>query len=137
MIWAAPFVIVLGIAAAADLLVPHLPILRQVLAKITPYRGWFGAVSALWGIWIVIWTLLSFSLFRHWPLIGVTMLAMGLLTVAIGLLLGIDVLRSLLRHPAASQRMQELARRLAPLRGTLGLTAIGLGVWALVANLIW
>jgi hypothetical protein len=127
----------LGILGAANLIIAKRPDAAAAIAKIAPYQGWIGAISALWGVWGVISAVLSLRLLGVAPIYWVTSLAVGLVQVALGLLLGIGVLKTFIKQPQAVQRMDQMVARLAPKQGVLGLVAIGLGVWMIVAGMLW
>ena len=134
---AALWIIVLGILGAANLIIARKPQARELISKLAPYQGWIGAVSAFWGAWVVIHAVLNISWLKVIPIFWVTYLSMGALLTALGLLLGVGVLKSFIKAPAAQEKMDAAITRLAPMQGTLGLVAIGLGGWGLVAGLLW
>ena len=45
------WLIVLGMLGASSLVIAKRPDAKHVIAKLAPYQGWIGAVSALWGAW--------------------------------------------------------------------------------------
>jgi hypothetical protein len=128
---------VLGILGASSLIIAKKPDAKELIAKIAPYQGWMGAVSALWGIWAVIGAILNLGWLAHWPIYWATWLADGVLQAALGLLLGVGTLKTFIKDPTAQARMDQTIAKLAPYQGTLGLVAIGLGVWMVVAGFLW
>ena len=57
---------------------------------------------------------------------------------SLGLLLGVGVLKTFIKDPTAQAKMDQTIAKLAPKQGMLGLIAIGLGIWLVVADLlIW
>lgn len=128
---------VLGILGAANLIVAKRPDAAEMIAKLAPYQGWIGAVSALWGIWGIISSVLSLSLLSLVPIFWVTMLANSVLLASLGLLLGVGVLKTFIKDPTAQAKMDETIAKLAPKQGVLGLVAIGLGVWMVVATFLF
>jgi len=128
---------VLGVLGAASLIIAKRPDAREAIGKLAPYQGWIGAVSALWGVWGVISAVLSIGWLAHWPIYWVTFLADSVLQLALGLLLGVGVLKSFIKDPRANQKMDQTITKLAPFQGTLGLVAIGLGLWMIVAGFLW
>jgi hypothetical protein len=128
---------VLGVLGAASLIIAKRPDARQAIGRLAPYQGWIGAVSALWGLWGIISAVLSIGWLAHWPIYWVTFLADSVLQLALGLLLGVGVLKSFIKDPRANQQMDQTITKLAPFQGTLGLVAIGLGLWMIVAGFLW
>ena len=45
-------------------------------------------------------------------------------------------LKSFIKQPQAQERMDQIVTKLAPYQGTLGLVAIGLGAWMVVAGFV-
>jgi hypothetical protein len=128
---------VLGVLGASNLIIAKKPDAEELIAKIAPYQGWIGAVSAIWGIWMIISSVLSIGWLKVAPIYWATYLADGVLQAALGLLLGIGTLKTFIKEPQAQEKMDQLAARLAPKQGALGLVAIGVGIWMVVAGFIF
>jgi hypothetical protein len=131
------WLVVLGVLAAANLIIAKKPEAKELIGKISPYQGWIGAISFLWGIWITIWMVLGIVNLANHPIWWITMVAVGAIQGVLGLVLGIGVLKTFIKAPAAQQKMDQALAKVAPYSGTLGLVSIGLGVWALVANIVF
>ncbi len=131
------WLIVLGVLGAASLIVASKPNAKELIGKLAPYQGWIGAVSALWGVWGVVSSVLNLGWLAHWPIYWVTFLADSVLQASLGLILGIGVLKTFIKNPTASVKMDETLAKLAPHQGRLGLAAIGLGIWMIVAGFLW
>ena len=127
----------LGILGASNLIIARKPDAKELIAKLAPYQGWMGAVSALWGAWGIIRAVLSIGWLAHWPIYWATWLADSALQLALGLLLGVGVLKTFIKNPQANEKMDQTITKLAPYQGTLGLAAIGLGIWMVVAGFLW
>ena len=54
----------------------------------------------------------------------------------LGFLLGIGILKSFVKDDKANAKADQLIAKLAPHRGTLGLVAIGLGLWGVFRSII-
>jgi hypothetical protein len=132
---AAIWMIMLGALGASNLIIARQPQAKELIGKLAPYQGWIGAISALWGLWITIWTLLHIRWMHIAPLLWLTVLAEGLLLLSLGLLLGVGVLKSFVKQPKAAESMDLAVTRLTPYQGKLGLIAIVLGLWGLIASL--
>jgi hypothetical protein len=128
---------VLGVLGAANLIIARKPDAKELIGKIAPYQGWIGAVSCLWGVWSIIHCILSLGWLALYPIYWITYLAVALVQAALGFLLGIGVLKTFIKQPQAVEKMDQLVTKLAPYQGILGLIAIGLGAWLIVAGFIF
>jgi hypothetical protein len=128
---------VLGILGASSLIIAKKPDAKEQIAKLAPYQGWIGAVSALWGVWGIISAVLNMGWMAHAFIYWVTFLADSVLQLSLGLLLGVGVLKTFIKNPEANAKMDQTIAKLAPYQGTLGLVAIGLGVWMVIAGFLF
>ena len=127
---------VLGALAAPSIILAKRPDADQILAKITPYQGWIGAVSALWGVWGIISAILNLGWLSTFPIWWITLLAVALVQASLGLLLGIGILKTYIKSPAAQEKLDMTITRLRPKQGLLGLIAMGLGLWCIIYSII-
>jgi hypothetical protein len=130
------WLIILGALAVPNLILKK-PELKSALDKITPYQGWIGAISALWGVWGLINSILHMGWLTSAPIWWVTLTANNALLLALGMLLGIGTLKTFIKDATAQAKMDQTVAKLAPYQGTLGLVALGLGGWCLVASLMF
>ncbi|MCB9786928.1 MAG: hypothetical protein H6744_09585 [Deltaproteobacteria bacterium] len=130
------WLILLGVLGASSLIIAKKPDARQIIAKLAPYQGWIGAVSALWGVWGLVRAVLNLGILGSAPLAWITMVAVALVQTCLGLILGIGVLKTFIKHPEAQRRMDETLTQLAPQQGAFGLAAIGWGVWSLISSFL-
>jgi hypothetical protein len=128
---------VLGILGAANLIIARKPDAKELIGKIAPYQGWIGAVSALWGIWGIISSILHLGWLSLFPIFWITFLVTALLQAALGLLLGVGVLKTFIKQPQAVEKMDQMVTKLAPMQGMLGLIAIGVGIWMIISSILW
>jgi hypothetical protein len=128
---------VLGVLGASSLIIAKRPDAKEAIAKIAPYQGWMGAVSACWGTWRIIGSVLSLGLLGTWPIFWATWLVNALLLFSLGLLLGVGTLKTFIKAPDAQAKMDQLITKLQPYQGTLGLAAIGVGIWRVVSTFLW
>ncbi len=131
--------IILGILAAPSLLLAKKPDAQQYLDKITPYQGWIGLAFCFWGIWGVIQALLSLGMLTEWPIWWVTWLASSVVEAVLGFILGYGMISKLVlsKNEEAMKKGAELLAKLAPVQGKLGLVGIGVGVWTIVASILF
>ena len=127
----------LGVLAVPSLLLSKRPDAKEALAKISPYQGWIGALSAFWGAWIVIHAFLNLAWLSHHPVWWATYLATGVIQLALGLLLGIGVLGTFIKAPLAKEKLDLAVARLSPFQGKLGLLGVLLGIWCVIANFVF
>ena len=128
---------VLGILGAASLIVAKKPNAKELIDKLAPYQGWIGAVSAIWGVWGIISSVLHMGWLSVAPIFWVTFLADSVLQAALGLLLGVGVLKTFIKDPTAGAKMDETIAKLAPYQGTMGLVAIGVGIWMVISSFMF
>jgi hypothetical protein len=126
----------LGVLGASSLIIARKPDARELIAKISPYQGWIGAISALWGAWWVLNAVLNLRLLSVAPISWIIWLATGAVMLLLGFLLGIGILKTFVKDERANAKADELITKLAPYQGTLGLVAIGLGVWGVLRALL-
>ncbi|MGE3629953.1 MAG: hypothetical protein AB7P00_08565 [Sandaracinaceae bacterium] len=128
---------VLGVLGASSIIIAKRPDAKEMIGKLAPYQGWIGAVSALWGVWTIISSVLNLGWLTLYPIYWATYLADGVLQTCLGLLLGVGVLKQFIKDPTANEKMDQTIAKLAPYQGTLGLIAIGVGIWMVVAGFIF
>lgn len=134
------WLLLLGVLGASNLIIAKKPDAKELIAKISPYQGWIGAVSALWGVWIIISAVLNLGWLGagFWSMIWwITYLADGAVQFGLGLLLGIGVLKTFIKQEEAVKRMDQMVEKLAPKQGLLGLIALGLGVWVILVPIVF
>lgn len=136
-LFAGLWLIVLGVLAIPSLIIAKRPEAKDLIAKISPYQGWIGAISAFWGVWVIISSILDLGGLTIYPIWWATYLADGVVQLALGLLLGVGVLKTFIKAEAAHEKLDQAINKLSPYQGTLGLVAIGLGIWVIVANILF
>lgn len=128
---------VLGILGASNLIIARKPDAKELIAKLAPYQGWMGAISALWGAWMVVSSILSLGWLTKFPIYWATFFGVAAVQLLLGFLLGIGVLKTFIKDPTANAKMDQTMAKLAPWQGTLGLVGIGLGAWLVIAGFLW
>mgnify|MGYP001014891000 FL=1 len=81
--------------------------------------------------------MLGLGLLTTWPILWATMLANAVLLLCLGLLLGVGVMKTFIKDEAAVAKLDTTIAKLAPKQGMLGLVAIGVGIWMVVASLLF
>jgi hypothetical protein len=119
--------IVLGVLAAPGLIISRRPDAKRIIDKIAPYQGWIGAIICVWGIIRLFFWLGLFGWLGH-GIGGILRWAFYtlyiLLSIALGFMLGIGVIKSFVKDANARAKMDDVLARLAPKQGLLGLIAI-------------
>ena len=72
-----------------------------------------------------------------WPIYWATLLADSVLLAALGLILGIGVMKTFIKNPQAQVKMDETLAKLSPKQGMLGVGAIGFGIWMVVSSILF
>jgi hypothetical protein len=131
------WLLVLGVLGAASLIISRRPDASEAIAKLTPYQGWIGAASAIWGIINIIRALVHINILSVIPIWWVTWMATAIVLTGLGILLGVGVFKSFIKDATANAKMDQTVAALAPYQTKLGLASIGLGVWAIVVSVVW
>ena len=128
---------VLGVLAASNLIIARRPDAAELIGKLAPYQGWIGVASLFWGVWGIISCVLNMGWMTTAPIFWFSWLADSVLLAALGLLLGVGVLKTFIKDARANEKMDLTIAKLAPYQGTLGLGAIGLGAWMVLASIMF
>jgi hypothetical protein len=131
------WLILLGALAVPSLILARRPDAKVVLGKLAPYQGWLGAVSALWGVWGIITSVMNLGWLTHAPVYWATYLADSVLLAGLGLILGVGVIKTFVKSAPAQAKLDQTLAKVAPHQGRLGLAGIGVGVWMIVAGLLF
>jgi hypothetical protein len=130
------WLVVLGALAIPSLILSKKPELKPTLDKLTPYQGWLGAISAIWGAFGIVQAILNLGWLSKWPIWWVTFAGTNAVTFGLGILLGIGTLKTFIKNAAAQAKLDQTFAKIAPLQGKLGIAAIALGAWCVVGSLI-
>ena len=108
------WLILLGVLAVPSLILAKRPDAKEMLAKITPYQGWIGAISCLGGIWGIIVAIMGLSWMSTWPIYWVSLMVGSVFQTTLGLILGIGTLKTFIKNPQAQAKMDETLAKLSP-----------------------
>ena len=133
------FLIILGLLAVPSLLLSKKPNAKELFDKIAPYQGWIGCVFAIWGLWGIIDSILSIGWLTSMPIWWITYLLVAVVEFGLGFILGYALIQkyALSKNEKGAEAGEKLLAKLLPLQGTLGIVAIALGIWAIVANFLF
>ena len=131
--------IILGLLAAPSLLLSRKPDAKELLDKITPYQGWIGLVFCIWGIWGTIQAILGISILGVAPIWWITWIASTAIQAVLGFILGYGMINKLIlsKNDEAKAKGEELLAKLAPIEGKLGLIAVCIGIWVIIARILF
>jgi len=131
--------ILLGLLAIPSLVLAKKPDAKELFDKVAPYQGWIGLVFAIWGLWGIISCILNIGYLTDWPIYWITWLTVSVVEAGLGFILGYGMISkyALSKNPQAAEKGEQLLKKLMPLQGTLGIVAIGLGIWMVISSIIW
>lgn len=131
--------IILSFLAVPSLILSKRPDAQALLDKFAPYQGWIGLVFCFWGIWGVIQCVLNIDMLSNWPIWWITWLLSSLVEAVLGFLLGYGMINKLVlgKNETAQKKGAELLAKLAPIQGKLGIAGIAIGIWVIIASLMF
>jgi hypothetical protein len=132
--------VILGLLAVPSLILSKKPNAKELFDKVAPYQGWFGVVFALWGIWGIINSVLGIGLLATWPILWISYLVVSVVCAGLGFILGYGLIQkhALSKNEKAKEAGEKVLAKLLPWQGTLGVIAIVLGLWTIVAaTILW
>jgi hypothetical protein len=134
------WIFLLGALAVPNIILSRRPDARRILDKITPYQGWIGLISAVWGILQIIALINALT----WLRLGVRGLLEFILFAAfvvtqmsLGFILGIGVIKHFIKDVKAQAKMDEVLARIIPYQAKLGVVAMLAGIAIIVDCLVF
>lgn len=129
--------IIAGLLASPALIAGKSKNADDFLAKISPYQGWIGFVLFIWGVWGIIQSILWLSLLSTWPILWVTLLAIAILEVALGILLGFNLIDQyiLSKNAQSAERGKMMHKKLLAKQSMIALIGIAVGIWCIIYDL--
>ncbi|MBW1809293.1 MAG: hypothetical protein JRJ87_13945 [Deltaproteobacteria bacterium] len=126
-----------GILSAANIIVGKKPNAKELIDKLVPYQGWIGAVMFLWGIWDFIYMFNIIGAFSFMPVTVLVLVAATLTELVLGFLLGFGLITkyALSKSEAAMEKGQAIRAKLSKFQGPLGIVAIVIAAYILIANI--
>ncbi len=129
---------VLGVLGASSIIIAKKPDAKEVIAKLAPYQGWIGVVSAFWGAWGVIQSVLHIGVWlKYAPIYWAAFLAASVVMLGLGFILGVGTMKTFIKDPKANEKMDHTLQKLLPYQGNLGLLGIGIGIWMIISSFLW
>jgi hypothetical protein len=132
--------IVLSLIAVPSIILAKKPNAQELLDKIAPYQGWIGLVFTFWGVYGVIFSgILGLSWMTSWPIYWITLLAVNLMQAVLGFMLGYGMISKYVfaKNEEAKKKGAQLLAKLAPIQGKLGMAGIAVGIWTILASILF
>ncbi len=130
--------IILSLLAVPSLFLAKKPNAAELLKKIAPWQGWIGLILCLLGLWDLISAFLNMGFLTSSPIWWITWVVASSLQTVLGFMLGQQAISSLMSKNAEAQKKSEaLMTKLAPMKGKLGMAGIGVGIWVIVASILF
>lgn len=131
--------IILGIAAAPSIIVSKQPNAKEILDKLVPYQGWLGVVVCIIGIWSIIGGIIGIRAISESPIFWLAGMIVSLVEAILGFIMGFNLINKyiLSRNTTSEEKGQQLLANLQPMQGKLGITAIIIGIIALITAIIY
>ncbi len=127
---------VLGILAAPHIIVSRKPEAKEWIDKLVPFQGWMGVISTVWGIIALIRFLTNLQWVKHWPVLAlITTIVYILLFLILGILLGLNVMKSFVKDEDSKAKIDNMVSKLSPQQGTFGLVGLIVGIWIMLDRL--
>ncbi len=118
----------LGVLGASSVIVKKKPDAKQLIEKLAKVSGWVGLVSALIGLWVLIWCLRFISAMSAIPLIWLTTLATAAVMIGLGFIFGYGMVTTYLSEQA-KQKGEQMRQKLVAFQLPLGYVSLALFVW--------
>ena len=129
------WIFLLGALAVPNLVLARRADASRILGRITPYQGWIGLISAVWGLLQIIALINALTWLRGGVrgLFEFLLFAAFVVTqIGLGFILGIGVMKHFIKDAKAQAKMDDLLVRILPYQGTLGLVAMAAGIAIIV-----
>jgi hypothetical protein len=130
--------IVVSALAAASYIVTKRPDAKAALDKLTPFQGIIGVLAGLLGLWWTFDLLRHISLMSAAPMYYLLGLAVALLMVALGFLMGYGLIAkyALSKNAEAAARGEAMRMKLVKFQTPLGLAGIVVGVIGIIMAVV-
>ncbi len=132
---AVALLLTLGFLGAIQIIAARKPSATELANKLAPHQGWIGVVGLVLGAIYLVRMLLHgwIDLLGFAPVMALTAMAGALLLIGLGAIFGLGLMKQL---GAAGSKLDALVARIRPFQATLGLAAVGIGLWMLLQNVL-
>jgi len=119
---------VLGFLGAAEVFGQKDRVASENNESMIKFQGWFGAISAIWGAWMIIASILNLGALSVVPFWWTCFLAAGVCCLALGLMFGVGVLKTFSKNHEAHAKLDSTIAKLAPYRSSFGVASVVVGL---------
>jgi hypothetical protein len=124
-----------SLLGASGLIVAKKPNAKELIDKLVPYQAIIGVAMLGLGVVNLLWWVTHglFTILAHSSLFGITIFAMTVDSILLGLVFGMpQIAKWMPGQKAAEQKGMELSQKLAPFQGVLGIIGIVASLLALL-----
>lgn len=114
--------------------------LKKFLEAAAPYKGWFGIMLSVWGLWGVLGAVFGLRALGLAPLWWLTNAVTSVLCVGAGFLLGYEMIQQRFLLNASDQtkeRVETAHKWLAEKQSSVSLLALGVSAWLILYSVIF
>lgn len=132
--------ILLSLIAVPSIILAKKPNAQELLDKVAPYQGWIGIIFTFWGVYGIVFSgILGLSWMTTWPIYWITLLAVNIMQAVLGFMLGYGMISKYVfsNNKEAKKKGEQLLAKLAPIQGKLGLAGIAVGIWTILASIVF
>lgn len=126
--------IVLGVLGISAWLKTQYPAAGGKLGPLEQVEGWIGLVGLVWGVILLLRWLSALNVMQYAPGAFLLGLLIALVILALSLLLGLPVLRSLFGENGFTNKAAQLAERVRPYKIGLGFACLVLALYSLIGQ---
>lgn len=134
--WFSYVLIVLGIVAAANLVVSKIPSAKEYIVKMAPYQGWLGVFAVVAGVWNLIDVLTHLGVYTQSIVLFLFVLLVIGLLLSLGFIVGIGTVKPFIKNEKAQEKITALLNKLTPVQGILGIAGIVVGILLIVLRIV-
>jgi len=127
----------LGVLVAPNIILSRRPAAAHFFKKLSAIQGWIGVISVIGAVFMLIKSLLNVRWIASSFTLWFSSLLGSLILLALGLILGIGVIRSFWDRGQVIDRLSSAADRLAVFQSTLGFIAFAGGIWLIIIAIFW
>ncbi|MGH8172804.1 MAG: hypothetical protein ACREPX_06630 [Rhodanobacteraceae bacterium] len=128
--------VLLGILGISPWLKEKRPDTGRHLQPLEQFEGWIGGAGLVWGILLLLRWLAAIGVLRFAAGGMLVMLLTALVVLALSLILGLPLLRSMFGTGAFMEKVARLTDRLVPYRIGLGFACLVLALYTLLSRAI-
>jgi magnesium-transporting ATPase (P-type) len=131
-------IIALGLISASSIIASFNKDAEGLIKTLAQFQGWIGLAGFGWGVWGVIRTVLNLGWIGTNFFWWVTLLATSVIMLVLGFICGFGLISqyTMKGNEEVEAKAKDLLEKLNPYKTTLGLIGLGVGVWAILYDLV-